>query len=200
MDKLQPPFAGSISQSANLFIFFVFDFFKNKTKQNKNGEEPFRRSKVTLPFCLTYSQGDDFFMLSPHIWATFLALIPPSFTSLNLLEKFLRPWQLHSSSHNGKICMRIPGSTLTLLVTNRKCSHAKQAVQTKSVRLWMSKEHFHKELSRVIKQIILYILSFNCSNRYEINLVRIIFAGNSSIKHSAAKKKLAGYWAPDINT
>ena len=139
MDKLQLPFAGSVSQSANRFRFFCFSFKKNKqtnkTKQNKNGEEPFRRSKVTLSFCLTYCQLVDFFMLSPHIWATFLALIPPSFTSLNPLEKFLRPLQLHSSSHKGKICMRIPGSTLKRLVKNRKCSHAKQAVQTKSVRL-----------------------------------------------------------------
>ena len=166
MDKLQLPFAGSVSQSANRFGFFVFHLKKktkqtnkqtNKTKQNKNGEEPFRRSKVTLPFCLTYCQLVDFFMLSPHIWATFLALIPPCFTSLNPLEKFLRPLQLHSSSHNGKICMRIPGSTLTRLVKNRKCSHAKQAVQTKSVRLWMSKEHFHKELSRVILNRLYYI-------------------------------------------
>ena len=139
MDKLQLPFAGSVSQSANRFRFFVFHLNKKQTnkqnKKKKNGEEPFRRSKVTLPFCLTYCQLVDFFMLSPHIWATFLAFIPPSFTSLNPLEKFLRPLQLHSSSHNGKICMRIPGSTLTRLIKNRKCSHAKQAVQTKSVRL-----------------------------------------------------------------
>ena len=92
VDKLKPPFAGSISQSANRFFFFHFLLKKkNKqtNKQNKNGEEPFRRSKVTLPFCLTYSESRGcFFMLSPHIWATCLALIPPSFLSLNPLRNF----------------------------------------------------------------------------------------------------------------
>ena len=69
-----------------LFRFVLFCFlFK------KNGEGSFRRSKVILLFCMTYSQEVDFFILSPHIWATFVALIPPSFTSLNLFEKFFRP-------------------------------------------------------------------------------------------------------------
>ena len=111
---------------------------ERKKKEKKNGEEPFRRSKITLPFCLTYSLGLDFFHAQFqlfHIWATFLALIPPSFTYLNPFKKIFRPLQLYSSSHNEKICMRIPGSTLTLLVNNRKCSHAKQGAQTKSVRL-----------------------------------------------------------------
>ena len=40
-----------------------------------------RRSKVTLLFSQTCSV--DFFMLSPHDKPAFLALIPPSFTSLN---------------------------------------------------------------------------------------------------------------------
>ena len=31
----------------------------------------------------------------------------------------------------------------------KKCSHAKQAVYTKSIRLWMSEENFHKGLSRI---------------------------------------------------
>ena len=45
--------------------------------------------------------------------------------------------------------MRIPGSTPTLSVKYRKCSHAKKAVHTKSSRLWMSEEIFHTELSRI---------------------------------------------------
>ena len=59
-----------------------------------------RRSKVTLLFSLTYSV--DFFMLSPYRpynKPAFLALIPPSFTSLNHFVTFFRPLQPHSSSH-----------------------------------------------------------------------------------------------------
>ena len=93
-------------------------------------EAPFLGSKVTLPTC-----NADFFMLSPHIWTAFLALIPPSFTSLNPFKKFFKPLQHHSSSHNSGICMRILGLTSTLPVIYRKCSHAKQAVHTKSIRL-----------------------------------------------------------------
>ena len=84
--------------------------------------------------------------------------------------------------------MRISGSTLTLPVTYRKCSHTKQAVHTKSSRLRMNEENFHKELSRItyIVQIITYILSFNYSYRYEINLIRIMYAANSSININAS--------------
>ena len=60
-----------------------------------------RRSKVTLLFSLTYSV--DFFMLSPYRpynKPAFLALIPPSFTSLNPFVTIFRPLQPHSSSHN----------------------------------------------------------------------------------------------------
>ena len=136
LDKLKQPFTSSISQSANCFAVVVV-VVHVLSKKKKNGEEPFRRSKVTLPFCLTYSLGLDFFMPSPNI-STFGLLLQHLFILLSHLSvplKFFKPLQLHSSSHNGKICMRIPGSTLTLLVNNRKCSHAKQAVQTKSVRL-----------------------------------------------------------------
>ena len=93
VDEPKPRSSNSISQSVNrlLFSFFV---------TNKNtGELPsIRRSKVTLPFSLTYSV--DLSMISSHIWPAFLALIPPSFTSLNPLVKYFRPLQPHSSSHN----------------------------------------------------------------------------------------------------
>ena len=59
-----------------------------------------RRSKVTLLFSLTCSV--DFFMLSPYRPynnPAFLALIPPSFTSLNPFMTFCGPLQPHSSSH-----------------------------------------------------------------------------------------------------
>ena len=123
-----------------------------------------RRSKVTLLFSLTccvacvqtslpvrksreggrlYTGycGVDFFMLSPYgpyNKPVFLALIPPSFTSLNPFVTFFRPLQPHSSSHNwGKY------------ENSRKCSHAKQAAHTKSSRLQMSEENFRTELSRI---------------------------------------------------
>ena len=57
-------------------------------------------------------------------------------TPLN--RSFFSLLQPHSSSHNWGICMRIFGSTSTLPVIYRKCSHGKQAVHTKSVRLWIS--------------------------------------------------------------
>ena len=79
------------------FFFFFFSFFKT-------GEGPFRRSKVTPPFSLTCSV-DVLQAQSPHLGCRFLALIPPSFTSLNPFDKFFRPLQPRP------ICMRIPGST-----------------------------------------------------------------------------------------
>ena len=45
-------------------------------------EDAIRRSKVTLLFSLTCSV--DFFMLRPHNKPAFLALIPPSFTSIHI--------------------------------------------------------------------------------------------------------------------
>ena len=39
----------------------------------------------------------------------------------------------------------------------RKYSHAKQAVHTKSIRLWMSEENFHKGLSRITLYRLYYI-------------------------------------------
>ena len=92
-----------------------------------------RWSKVTLLFGLTC--GVDFFMLSPHNKPAFLALIPPSFTSLNLFVTFFRPLQPHSSIHNWGKYENSAGSAPTLPVIYRKCSHAKQAVHTKSSRL-----------------------------------------------------------------
>ena len=117
MDKLKDPFASSISQSANrLFFFLVFHFLFKK----KNWRRALPTVKGHSPILSDLpSRGWFLHAQSPyfHTWATFLALIPPSFTSLNPLEKLFRPLQLHSSSHNGKICMRTSGSTLTLLVT-----------------------------------------------------------------------------------
>ena len=92
VDMPKPQFASSISQSAN--DFFLHFLFKKKLGEGTS----IRRSKVTLLFSLTCSV--DFFMLSPHDKPAFLALIPPSFTSLHPFVTFFRPLQPHSSSHN----------------------------------------------------------------------------------------------------
>ena len=93
VDMPKPQFASSISQSANDLSFFIFYFKKTLGK----GPQP-DGQKVTLLFSLTCSV--DFFMLSPHNKPAFLALIPPSFTTLNPFVTFFRPLQPHSSSHN----------------------------------------------------------------------------------------------------
>ena len=96
VDMLKPRFANSISQSAN-------DFFSSFFIKKKLGEGTSTgRSKVTLLFSLTCSVY--FFMLSLHNKPAFLALIPPSFTSLNPFVTFFRPLQPHSSSHNWGKC------------------------------------------------------------------------------------------------
>ena len=95
VEMSKPRFASSISQSVNdCFLHFLFK------KKNKLGEgTSIRRSEVTLLFSLTCIV--DFFMLSSHNKRpAFLALIFPSFTSLNPFVTFFRPLQPHSSSHN----------------------------------------------------------------------------------------------------
>ena len=115
MPKLR--FASPISQSANDFFLFIF-YLKKKTW----GRE----------FSLTCSV--DFFMLSPQNKPAFLALILPSFISLNPFVTFSNRCNPILAVTTGE-SMSIPGSTPTLSVIYRKCSHAKQAVHTKSSRL-----------------------------------------------------------------
>ena len=74
-----------------------------------------------------------------------------------------------------------------LSVIYRKGSHAKQAAHPKSSRLRMNEENFRTELSRITFYDYIYILSFNYSYRYEINLIRIMYAANSSILYSKEK-------------
>ena len=98
VDMPKRQFASSISQSANYFLS-SFPHFLFKKKKLGEGTS-IRRSKVTLLLSrLTCSV--DFFMLSrSHKKPAFLALIPPSFTSLNPTVTFFRPLQPHSSSHS----------------------------------------------------------------------------------------------------
>ena len=152
-----------------------------------------RRSKVTLLFGLTC--GVDFFMLSPHNKPAFLALIPPSFTSLNLFVTFFRPLQPHSSIHNWER-MRILRVQLrrfrlyieNAVTRNKPCTRnqvASEWVKKISIRSWVEL-HF---------TTISYILSFNYSYRYEINLIRIMYAANSSILYTKEKTvRILGTW------
>ena len=89
----KPQLASSI---ANLQTTFFLHFLFKKKKLGEGTSTP--RSKVTLLFSLSCSV--DFFMLSPHNKPAFLALIPPSFTSLNPFVTFFRPLQPHSSNHS----------------------------------------------------------------------------------------------------
>ena len=109
---------------------FLSSFFILKKKIGKGTST--HRSKVTLLFSPTCSV--DFFMLSPHNKPAFLALIPPSFTSLNPFVTFSDRCNPILAVTTGE-SMRIPGSTQTLSDIYRKCSHMKQAVHTKSSRL-----------------------------------------------------------------
>ena len=79
----------------------------------------------------------------------FPALIPPSFTSLNPFETFFRRLQPHFYVNSG--------FNFVLSVIYRKCSHAKQAMHTKSISFWMSEENFQKELSRITLYRLYYI-------------------------------------------
>ena len=94
VDMPKPQFASSINQSANDFLSSFFYVKKSLGK----GPQPDGQRSLDLLFSLTCSI--DFFMFSPHNEAAFLALIPPSFTSLNPFVTFFRPLQPHSSSHN----------------------------------------------------------------------------------------------------
>ena len=120
----------------------------------------------------------------------FLALIPP-FTSVNPLVN--RLLQSPSRTNNWEICTRIAGSTTTLRVIYRKCTSLKTGWAHRiNIRLWISEENFHRELSR----IIWYTLSFNYCYRYEINLAWIMYTANSSILHRKEKKtgQILGTW------
>ena len=121
---------------------------------------------------------------------------PPSFTFLNPLETFFRPLQPHSSSHNwGKYensrfnsdasgCIELENA----VTRNKPCTRnqvASEWVKKIFIRSWVEL-HF---------PIISYILSFNYGYRYEINLIRTMYAANSSILYSKEKTgQILGTW------
>ena len=152
-----------------------------------------RRSKVTLPFSLICSV--DFFMLSPQIWAAFLALIPPSFTFLNPFMKSCSDLCNPILTVTTRESMRIPGSTPTHPVIYRKCSYEKQAVHTSQVASEWVKKISIRGWVELHFTTISYILSLNYSYRYEINLIRIMYTANSSILYSKEKTvRILGTW------
>ena len=174
------------AQLVNLQTGFFF-FFKKLEKGPPDGQMSL--SHLVWPPVLISSCSVLAFGMGCH----FLALIPP-FTSVNPLVN--RLLQSPSRTNNWEICTRIAGSTTTLRVIYRKCTSLKTGWAHRiNIRLWISEENFHRELSR----IIWYTLSFNYCYRYEINLAWIMYTANSSILHRK-EKKLARYWAPDINT
>ena len=136
----------------------------------------------------------------PYNKPAFLALIPPSFTSVNPfnLWRFSERCNPILAVTTGE-SMRISGSTPTLSIIYRKCSHAKQAAHTKSSRLSVASEWVKKISVRSWVELhfttISYILSFNYSYRYEINLIRIMYTANSSILYSKEKTvRILGTW------
>ena len=146
-----------------------------------------RRSKVTLLFSLTCSV--DFFMLGPYRpynKPTFLALIPPSFTSLNPFVTFFRPFEPDSSSHNwGKYensRFNCDAFGYIQKMQSRETSGAHE-----SSRLQMSEENFRAELSRITFYDYVIYPKLYYSFRYEINLIRIMYTANSSILYSKEK-------------
>ena len=84
------------AQLANLQTTFILHFlFKKKFGEGTS----IRRSKVTLLLSRLTCSVDIFMLSRSHNKPAFLALIPPSFTSLNPTVTFFRPLQPHSSSH-----------------------------------------------------------------------------------------------------
>ena len=130
----------------------------------------------------------------PYNKPAFLALIPPSFPSLKPFETFFRPLQPHFSSHNwGKYENSRFNSDAFGYIENAVTRNkgrtwnqvASEWVKKISVRSWVEL-HF---------TTIWYILSFNYSYRYEINLIRIMYAVNSSILYSKEKTvRILGTW------
>ena len=127
VDILKPQFASSISQSARDFFLH---FLVKKKSLGKGPQSDGQRS-------LSYLVWPAVLISSYSVQPAFLALIPPSFISLNAFVTFFGPLQPHSSSHNwGKYeNSRFNSDAFGCY---RKYSHTKQPLHTKSSRLWMS--------------------------------------------------------------
>ena len=139
-----------------------------------------------------YSQTFTGFILASK-WFRFT---PPSFTSLNPLETFFRPFQPHSSSHNwGKYeNSRFNSDASGYIELENAVTRSKPCTRNQVASEWV-KKIFIRSWVELHFPIISYILSFNYSYRYEINLIRIMYAANSSILYSKEKTgRILGNW------
>ena len=182
VDKPMPRFASSISSFCKP-VFFLHVLFKKKLA---NGP------RVTLLFSLTCSVVF-LFTLSPHIWLAFPALIPPSFTSLNPFEAFFRPFQPLLAAAGERKLRRFRlyiDIYIENAVTRRNMPYTRNQVASEwvkkiSVRSWVE----------LYFTIMSHILSFNYSYIYEINLIHIMYAANSSILYCKEKTgRILGTW------
>ena len=123
--------------------------------------------------------------------------IPPSFTSLNPLEMFFRPFQPHSSSHNrGKYeNSRFNSDASGYIELENAVARNNPYTRNQVAPEWV-KKILIRSWVELHFPIISYILSFNYSYRYEINLIRIMYAANSSsILYSKEKTgRILGTW------
>ena len=140
---------------SGFFSFFFFHFLLKKKK--RNWKRTFRRSKV-------HSVQSDLQYLFLSFRPTFG--LPFSITNSFLFQISQSLWEIFQTVANpilavttgGFVCEFNIGSTSMFPVICRNCSHyAKQAVHTKSIRLWTSEENFHKELSRITSYRLYYI-------------------------------------------
>ena len=161
----------------------VVAFPEVKKKRTWTASSPFQAFWWWGRLVAGYSQTFTVFILASKRFR----FTPPSFTFLNPLETFFRPLQPHSSSHNwGKYeNSRFNSDAVT---PNKPCTRnqvASEWVKKIFIRSWVEL-HF---------PIILYILSFNYGYRYEINLIRTMYAANSSILYSKEKTgRILGTW------
>ena len=118
-----------------------------------------------------YSQTFTVFILVSK-WFRFT---PPSFTSLNPLETFFRSFQPHSSSHNwGKYeNSRFNSDASGYIELENAVTRNKPCTRNQVASEWV-KKIFIRSWVELHFPIISYILSFNYSYRYEINLIRIM--------------------------
>ena len=87
-------------------------------------------------------------------------------------------------------CMSIPGTISALPVIENAATRNKPYTRNQFASEWVKKISKGLSTENYIIQIILYILSFNYSNRYETSFVRILYAANSPTLHCKGNQYL----------
>ena len=170
----------------------VVAFPEVKKKRTWTASSPFQAFWWWGRLVAGYSQTFTVFILASK-WFRFT---PPSFTSLNPLETFFRSLQPHSSSHNwGKYeNSRFNSDASGYIELENAVTRSKPCTRNQVASEWV-KKIFIRSWVELHFPIISYILSFNYSYRYEINLIRIMYAANSSILYSKEKTgRILGTW------